>query len=361
MSLIIAAPAAIAARMTAGLRVSTPTGTPSAASASTSGMTRASSTSSATGLGAGARRFAADVDDVGAVVAHLPRVRQRLFPVGEATTVGEGIRRDVEDAHHERARKVEREGSATKDRGAHRYAARRGSAIGIVPANQAGVVDRRGTRCRARRPVPTRSAARLRGLRRARRPAGHDVVDLVGVDRLELEQRGGHRLDLVAIVLEELPRDRVLLVDDLADLAVDLAHRLLRHVDGARDRPAEEDFALVLAVDHRAHQVGHAVARDHVAGDVRRALEVVRRARRHLVHEELFGDPAAEQHGDDVQHVLAVHAVAVLLRQLHRHAQRPPARNDRDLVHGVGLGQEPARRSRDPTRDTRCCAARPRA
>ena len=72
-----------------------------------------------------------------------------------------------------------------------------------------------------------------------------------------------------------------------------------------------------------------------------RALEVVRRAGRHLVHEELFGDPAAEQHGDHVQHVLAVHAVAVLLRQLHRHAQRAPARNDRDLVHRVGLRQEP--------------------
>jgi hypothetical protein len=59
----------------------------------------------------------------------------------------------------------------------------------------------------------------LRGLWRTRRAAGHDVVDLVRVDRLELEQRLGHRLDLVAIVLEQLARDRVLLVDDLADLA----------------------------------------------------------------------------------------------------------------------------------------------
>ena len=179
------------------------------------------------------------------------------------------------------------------------------------------------------------------GLRRPRRLAGHDVVDLVGVDRLELEQRLGHRLDLVAVVLEQLARDRVLLVDDLADLAVDLAHRLLGHVLVRRDRAAEEDLALVLAVDHRAEHVGHAVARDHVARHLRRALEVVRGAGGHLVHEHLLGDAAAEQHRDDVQHVVAVHAVAVVLRQLHRHAQRAAARDDRDLVHRVGLGQQP--------------------
>jgi hypothetical protein len=73
---------------------------------------------------------------------------------------------------------------------------------------------------------------------------------------------------------------------------------------------------------------------------VRRALEVVRRAGGHLIHEHLFGDRAAEQHRDHVQHVLAVHAVAILLRQLHRHAERTAARDDRDLVHRIGLRQQ---------------------
>ena len=41
----------------------------------------------------------------------------------------------------------------------------------------------------------------------------------------QLEQRLGHRFDLVAVVLEQLARDGVLLVDDLADLHVDLLHR----------------------------------------------------------------------------------------------------------------------------------------
>jgi hypothetical protein len=58
------------------------------------------------------------------------------------------------------------------------------------------------------------------------------------------------------------------------------------------------------------------------AGHVGGALEVVGGAGGHLVHEQLFGDAAAEQHGDGVQQAVAVLAVAVLLRQLHGHAQR---------------------------------------
>src|SRR5690606_20624759 len=67
------------------------------------------------------------------------------------------------------------------------------------------------------------AAARRALLGRPGRAARHDVVDLVGVDRFPLEQRLGHRLDLVPVLLEDLARGRVLLVDDAADLAVDLA------------------------------------------------------------------------------------------------------------------------------------------
>ena len=38
---------------------------------------------------------------------------------------------------------------------------------------------------------------------------------------------------------------------------------------------------------------------------------------------------------------LAVHAVAVFGRQLHGHAERAAARDDRHLVHRIGLGQQP--------------------
>jgi len=70
------------------------------------------------------------------------------------------------------------------------------------------------------------------------------------------------------------------------------------HVGGLGHRAAQEHFALVFGVHHRAQGVGHAVARHHVAGNLGGALEVVAGAGGHLVHEHLFGDAAAEQHAD---------------------------------------------------------------
>ena len=59
----------------------------------------------------------------------------------------------------------------------------------------------------------------------------------------------------------KLARERVLLVDDAADLRVHLLHGGFGHVLVSGDRAAEEHFAFVLAVHHRAERVGHAPLR----------------------------------------------------------------------------------------------------
>ena len=69
-------------------------------------------------------------------------------------------------------------------------------------------------------------------------------------------------------------------------------------------------------------------------------LEIVARAGRHLVHEDLFCDAPAKQHADLVEHVFAVVAVAVLRRKAHGHAQCAATRNDGHLVNRVALGQQ---------------------
>src|SRR5690606_26023600 len=98
------------------------------------------------------------------------------------------------------------------------------------------------------------------------------------------------------------------------------------------------DFAFVLGIHHGA-EIAHAVAGDDVARVGRGPLEVVRGAGGHLVHEDLFGNTAAEQHRNGVEQAIFIHAVAVVLGQLHGHPQRAAARDDGDLVHRVGLGQ----------------------
>src|SRR6185436_7964623 len=107
---------------------------------------------------------------------------------------------------------------------------------------------------RAVRVVFRRRGWRLRGSRLGwtRRLAGQDVVELIGVERLQLEQRLCHRFDDRPVVLDQLARQLVLRIDDVADLLIHFLQRRLGHVLVRGDRAAEEDFALVLAVHHRA-------------------------------------------------------------------------------------------------------------
>ena len=131
MSLIIAAPAAAAARITAGLRVSTASGIALGRQRLDERQHPVELFALGHGRGSGPRRFAADVDEIGAVVPHLPRVRERALPLDIAAAIGKGVRRDVEDAHHERARELEREAPAAKNRGGS-------TSAGNAPAARSG-------------------------------------------------------------------------------------------------------------------------------------------------------------------------------------------------------------------------------
>src|SRR5256714_9583306 len=60
-----------------------------------------------------------------------------------------------------------------------------------------------------------------RGGRFGERARAEDPRDLLGVQRLALEQRAGERVQLLDVLLEDLPRAAGALDDDPLDLAVD--------------------------------------------------------------------------------------------------------------------------------------------
>ena len=62
-----------------------------------------------------------------------------------------------------------------------------------------------------------------------------------------------------------------------------------------RDRPSEENFTLVLSVNHRSEVITHTPLRDHASRHVGRALEVIGRPGGHLAHENLFRDTPTKQ------------------------------------------------------------------
>ena len=144
-------------------------------------------------------------------------------------------------------------------------------------------------------------------------------------------------------------------VHEFAHFLVDRMSRAVGHLLVPRDAAAKKDLAVVLAVRERAEPVGQAPLRHHVARDLGRPLDVVGRARGHIrrPEDQLLGDTSAEQALHLAHEPLLGVAVAVFLGQEHRHAERPTARNDRDLVDRVVIGHEQPGRSRDPTRGRR--------
>ena len=137
-------------------------------------------------------------------------------------------------------------------------------------------------------------------------------------------------------------RDVVALLDDAADLVVDLARDLLRVVGLGAHLAAEERHVVVAAEDARAELLAHPEAHHHLLGGRGDLLDVVGGAGGDLVEDELLGGAAAHRHRDLLEQRLARGQVAVLGRQRDRQAERLAARHDRDLVHRIGVLEEVA-------------------
>ena len=129
--------------------------------------------------------------------------------------------------------------------------------------------------------------------------------------------------------------DACAFLDHAADLVVDLLRDLVRVVGlGAHVAPEEREL-VGAAEDARAELLGHPEAHDHLLRHRRDPLEVVRRAGRHLVEDELFRGAPTERHGELVHERRLRRQVLVLGRQRDRETERLAAGDDRDLVDGV--------------------------
>ena len=97
-----------------------------------------------------------------------------------------------------------------------------------------------------------------------------------------------------AVLRQQAVRPLMLRADQLNDLAVDLALRLLRAAHGRI--AAQILIPRGLHGDH-VEFISHAVLRDHGARDARGLLDVVRSAGRDLTERDLLGRAAAGQRG----------------------------------------------------------------
>jgi hypothetical protein len=129
----------------------------------------------------------------------------------------------------------------------------------------------------------------------------------------------------------------------MARTSSSILRRLLGVVGLARPVVAAQEHGFfLLAVGEGTELLAHAPFAHHLAGDVRRTLDVVAGAGREATEDDLLGDAATERDGDAGLRLLLREAMAVVLREVPGDTQRGAARDDADLVDRVVVVDEDA-------------------
>src|SRR5215218_4764230 len=181
-----------------------------------------------------------------------------------------------------------------------------------------------------------------RGHDAAGRPLDHrgeDLGQLLLADGLLLHQRLDHGVGHVAVGGQDLLGLGVGLVDQPPHLLVDLEGDLLGVVLLVAEVAAQEHVLLLGAEDQGAEAVAHAVLADHLAGHLGGLLDVVGGAGGRVEEPQLLGHPAAEQHGQLVDHLAPGDQELVLDREAEGPAEGAAPGDHRHLVDRVGVGQ----------------------
>ena len=165
-----------------------------------------------------------------------------------------------------------------------------------------------------------------------------DLGHLGLVERLVLEQLASQLVEHVTILDERVVGLLVRGLQQLADLFIDPGSGDVGVVTPPTTAHAHEGLRVAGAELDRAERLGHAVLRDHRAGDLGGLLDVIAGAGGRIVEDHLLGGAATEHVGHLVEQLPTGLRVLVLVGHDHRVAQRATARQDRDLLHGVVAG-----------------------
>src|SRR5690348_6706720 len=106
------------------------------------------------------------------------------------------------------------------------------------------------------------------------------------------------------------------------------------------DLTAEEELLLVVTNQDRTNRIREAPLRDITPRDLRRLLDVARRASRHAIvpEDELFGDATTVRHDEHGLELLARDRHAIVFGQGEREPERASTRHDGDLVQRIIAG-----------------------
>mmetsp|Transcript_28670 Transcript_28670/g.54132 ORF Transcript_28670/g.54132 Transcript_28670/m.54132 type:complete len:240 (+) Transcript_28670:178-897(+) len=171
------------------------------------------------------------------------------------------------------------------------------------------------------------------------RLTAHHTLNLLACQGLVLQKTLRQTLELFLILLNDLQRPVIAVLDELL-------HLLLHHLFGVgRHREATGVASIALSrfgIVDVAHLVRHAPLQDHGTRQRAGLLNIPSRAIRHRVGPILvdFRRLARHGHGKTLVAFVLEHIQAVHLGQAHHHTQRAAARNDRGLIDRIAFGQQ---------------------
>ena len=162
-----------------------------------------------------------------------------------------------------------------------------------------------------------------------------DLLDILSEDRLALNQQLSQLLNFLAVCRDQRASLVGSLVDQSAHLLVDLACGLLAERLG-------EGVALTrrVVVADVADLFAHTIVGHHRVCHIARALQIVQCARADCAEEGLLCHTSCNHTAHTLTQV-ATSDVGALLGQIPRRTEALAARNDRNLHHGIALGQQP--------------------
>ena len=167
------------------------------------------------------------------------------------------------------------------------------------------------------------------------------IIEGIAIHRLVFKQIFGNTDECITVLGEYLFAQDGCLVENTLHLFVDECGCLLGVALSLAEIAADEDAVIRAVVLDGAKLFAHTVARHHIARNARRLLDIAGCAGGNIVKEELFGNSAAKTGHDALEHLcLGGKVLRVLIRAIERKAAGHSARNDGDIVHGVGVLQE---------------------
>jgi len=172
--------------------------------------------------------------------------------------------------------------------------------------------------------------------------AGPDqACDLVFVEDFFFQQRLSKHVELDLVGRKDRLGGLVALIQQTGYFLVDDGGRPLAHVGTPGQLSAEEDGVLRIVEREEAHFFAHPPADHHATSEFRRRLEVVLCPGGDAAERDLLGGATTESHRDATFQIFFRQVMAIIRRDRLGDAQRHAARNNRDLVHRVGLGLIP--------------------